>query len=62
MEELAREIYTDDPLPDPEREKLIALLEADGWNQRQTAREMGIGETTIRRLIERLKIFRPVDS
>lgn len=42
----------------PSKEKLIAALENGGWNQRAAARDLGISEATVRRLISRFEIAR----
>jgi DNA-binding NtrC family response regulator/uncharacterized protein HemY len=57
---LAREVLTEAGLlPDPEREKLLAILKTNDWNQRQTARELGLSHTTIGRKIKQFNIIPP---
>jgi len=60
---LAREILAnEDLLPHPERDELLALLEANDWNQRATARKMGTSESTLRWRLNRLNIERAKKS
>jgi len=61
--DLAREVLAEAGLlPDPEREKLLAVLKANDWNQRETARELGMPYTTFRRQMIRLGISGPADD
>jgi two-component system response regulator HydG len=47
-----------DNLPD-EREQLLDLLNATGWNRREVARRLNLSEATIRRRIKRHKLAKP---
>ncbi len=60
---IANEILAvDGILPDPAKDDLIARLTINNWNQRKTAREMGISEGTLRRSMKRLRISRPSEE
>jgi len=60
MIHIAREILANEGLlPDPEREKLLAVLKANDWNQRQAARELGVSEGALRYKMKCLNIERP---
>lgn len=43
------------------REKLIAALDQCGWNQRAAARDLGLSEASVRRLMSRYEIGRDND-
>jgi DNA-binding NtrC family response regulator len=63
MLQIAREVLADEKLlPNPEHEKLLAILKANDWNQRKTARELGMPYTTFRRQMIRLGIPAPADD
>jgi len=58
--DLAREVLAEAGLlPDPERDRLLAILKANDGNQRQTARELGTSHTTISRKIKQFNIIPP---
>lgn len=63
MLQIAREVLAEEKLlPDPEREKLLGLLEANNWNQRETARQLGMSDSNLRFKMKSMKIIRPPEN
>jgi len=60
MAQIAHEIMLAEGMgSEGERLELISSLRDNGWNQRRTARELGLGESTLRAMMKRMNISRP---
>ncbi len=60
LEKMALQMSSNDD--DSDREQLMIALEPTGWNRRETARQLNIGEAAIRYRIKKFGLLEPVLS